>query len=206
MLYCIVFEAGEREWRYGVAEGLEGRLLPAVSLQAPGEQVILLNCANPLDSETSELVCWNIDALESRINVDEYVMHDTWWWAIICTEVYSDQSKMSVSVVGAKLWNEVDSNLWNAKTILLLKKNWNGVHYPHITWLVEYVGIFRFFVVMKTWFFFIRYVIWIIIHAWLVYPLIWPNLCPRLQMELASAEKFLLKGTSFLRLQGQELE
>ena len=57
MLYCIVFEAGEREWRYGVAEGLEGRLIPAVSLQAPGEQVILLNCANPPDSETSKLVC-----------------------------------------------------------------------------------------------------------------------------------------------------
>ena len=29
---------------------------------------------------------------------------------------------MSVSVVGAKLWNELDSNLRNTKTILLLKK------------------------------------------------------------------------------------
>ena len=29
---------------------------------------------------------------------------------------------MSVSVVGAKLWNELDSNLRNAKTILLFKK------------------------------------------------------------------------------------
>ena len=29
---------------------------------------------------------------------------------------------MSVSVVGAKLWNELDSNLRNTKTILLFKK------------------------------------------------------------------------------------
>ena len=30
---------------------------------------------------------------------------------------------MSVSVVGAKLWNELDSNLRNIKSILLFKKN-----------------------------------------------------------------------------------
>ena len=42
------------EWRYDAAEG--GRLLPAVSLQAPGEQVILLNCVNLPDNDTSELV------------------------------------------------------------------------------------------------------------------------------------------------------
>ena len=30
---------------------------------------------------------------------------------------------MSVSVVGAKLWNELDSNLRNTTTILLLKKS-----------------------------------------------------------------------------------
>ena len=33
---------------------------------------------------------------------------------------------MSVSVVGAKLWNELDSNLRNTKTILLFKKNQMG--------------------------------------------------------------------------------
>ena len=46
-----------------MAEG--GRLLPAVSLQAPGEQVILLNCANLPDNDTSELVRWNRDVLVS---------------------------------------------------------------------------------------------------------------------------------------------
>ena len=33
---------------------------------------------------------------------------------------------MSVSVVGAELWNELDSNLRNTKTILLFKKNQMG--------------------------------------------------------------------------------
>ena len=37
---------------------------------------------------------------------------------------------MPVSVVGAKLWNELDSNLRNIKTILLFKKNSYGMYYP----------------------------------------------------------------------------
>ena len=39
---------------------------------------------------------------------------------------------MSVSVVGAKLWNELDYNLRNTKTILLFKKKSNGVYYPRM--------------------------------------------------------------------------
>ena len=47
---------------------------------------------------------------------------------------------MSVSVVGAKLWNELDSNLRNIKTILLFKKNSNGVYYPRTYHMIEYLG------------------------------------------------------------------
>ena len=45
---------------------------------------------------------------------------------------------MSVSVVGAKLWNELDSNLRNTKTILLFKKkikwgcNLEGFSFKHL--------------------------------------------------------------------------
>ena len=39
---------------------------------------------------------------------------------------------MSVSVVGAKLWNELDSNLRNTKTILLFKNKSNGVYFPRM--------------------------------------------------------------------------
>ena len=39
-----------------MTEGLQGRLLPAVSLQAPGEQVVLLNCVSLPDYEISYLV------------------------------------------------------------------------------------------------------------------------------------------------------
>ena len=47
---------------------------------------------------------------------------------------------MSVSVVGAKLWNELDSNLRNTKTILLLKKS-NGVYYPRTYHMTEYIRV-----------------------------------------------------------------
>ena len=47
---------------------------------------------------------------------------------------------MSVSVVGAKLWNEPDSNLRNIKTILLFKTNSNGVYYPRAFHMIEYLG------------------------------------------------------------------
>ena len=46
---------------------------------------------------------------------------------------------MSVSVVGAKLWNELDSNLRNTKTILLFKKKSNGVYYPRMYHMFEYL-------------------------------------------------------------------
>ena len=46
---------------------------------------------------------------------------------------------MSVSVVGAKLWNELDSNLRNTKTILLFKKKSNGVYYPRMYYMFEYL-------------------------------------------------------------------
>ena len=47
---------------------------------------------------------------------------------------------MYVSVVGSKLWNELDSNLRNIKTILLFKKNSNGVYYPRTHHMIEYLG------------------------------------------------------------------
>ena len=47
---------------------------------------------------------------------------------------------MSVSVVGAKLWNEFDSNLRNTKTILLFKKK-NGVYYPRTYHMIEYLRV-----------------------------------------------------------------
>ena len=43
-----------------MAEGLRGRLLPAVSLQSPDEQVVLLNCVSRPDTETSHLVRGNV--------------------------------------------------------------------------------------------------------------------------------------------------
>ena len=46
---------------------------------------------------------------------------------------------MSVSVVGAKLWNELDSNLRNTKTILLFKKKSNEVYYPRTYHMFEYL-------------------------------------------------------------------
>ena len=49
---------------------------------------------------------------------------------------------MSVSVFGAKLWNELDSDLRHIKNILLFKKNQNGAYYPrryHISH--EYLGV-----------------------------------------------------------------
>ena len=48
---------------------------------------------------------------------------------------------MSVSVVGAKLWNELDSNLRNIKNILLFKKNKNGAYYPRTYHMIEYLGV-----------------------------------------------------------------
>ena len=50
---------------------------------------------------------------------------------------------MSVSVVGAKLWNELDSNLRNTKTILLVfkKKKSNGVYYPRTYHMIEYLRV-----------------------------------------------------------------
>ena len=39
-----------------------------------------------------------------------------------CTEIYSDLKAMSVSVVGTKLWNELDSDLRDTKSIFLFKK------------------------------------------------------------------------------------
>ena len=45
---------------------------------------------------------------------------------------------MSVSVVGAQLWNELDSNLRNTKSILLFKKKSNGVFYPRTYHIIEY--------------------------------------------------------------------
>ena len=49
---------------------------------------------------------------------------------------------MSVSVVGGKLWNELDSNLRNTKTILLyLKKKSNGVYYPRTYHMIEYLRV-----------------------------------------------------------------
>ena len=41
---------------------------------------------------------------------------------VVHTYTRTNLKAMSVSVVGAKLWNELDSNLRNTKTILLLKK------------------------------------------------------------------------------------
>ena len=46
---------------------------------------------------------------------------------------------MSVSVVGGKLWNELDSNLRNTKTILLFKKKSNGVYYQRMYHMFEYL-------------------------------------------------------------------
>ena len=48
---------------------------------------------------------------------------------------------MSVSLVGAKLWNELDSNLRNTKTILLFKKNQMGcrTYYRHMYHMFEYL-------------------------------------------------------------------
>ena len=48
---------------------------------------------------------------------------------------------MSVSVVGAKLWNELDSNLRNTKTILQLKKIQMGcrAYYPRMYHMFEYL-------------------------------------------------------------------
>ena len=46
---------------------------------------------------------------------------------------------MSVSVVGAKLLNELDSNLRKTKSILLFKKNSNGVFYPRTYHMIEYL-------------------------------------------------------------------
>ena len=48
----------------------------------------------------------------------------------------SNLKAMSVSVVGAKLWNELDSNLRNTKTILLFT---NGVYYPRMYHMFEYL-------------------------------------------------------------------
>ena len=47
---------------------------------------------------------------------------------------------MPVSVVGAKLWNEFDSNLRNIKTIFYLKKNSYGMYYPRTYHMIEYLG------------------------------------------------------------------
>ena len=48
---------------------------------------------------------------------------------------------MSVSAVGAKLWNELDSNLRKTKTILLFKKKSNGVYYPPTYHMIEYLHV-----------------------------------------------------------------
>ena len=51
-----------------------------------------------------------------------------------CVQKYTRTTlkAMSVSVVGAKLWNELDSNLRSIKTILLFKKNQMGCRpLPH---------------------------------------------------------------------------
>ena len=48
---------------------------------------------------------------------------------------------MSVSVVGAKLWNELDSNLRNTTTILLFKKKSIGVYYPRTYHMIEYLHV-----------------------------------------------------------------
>ena len=48
---------------------------------------------------------------------------------------------MSVSVVGAKLWNELDSNLRNTKLFCYLKKNSNGVYYPRTYHMIEYLRV-----------------------------------------------------------------
>ena len=47
---------------------------------------------------------------------------------------------MSVSVIGAKLWNELDSDLRQIQNILLFKKN--GAYYPR-TYRIshEYLGV-----------------------------------------------------------------
>ena len=51
---------------------------------------------------------------------------------------------MSVSVVGAKLWNELDSNLRNTKTILLFKKNQMGCTYcPRMYHMFEYLRFLK---------------------------------------------------------------
>ena len=44
--------------------------------------------------------------------------------------LFNLDTQKSVSVVGAKLWNELDSNLRNTKTILLFKKKikWGVTH------------------------------------------------------------------------------
>ena len=47
---------------------------------------------------------------------------------------------LSVSVVGAKLWNELDSNLRNIKTILQFKKIQMGCRYPRTYHEIEYLG------------------------------------------------------------------
>ena len=46
---------------------------------------------------------------------------------------------MSVSVVGAKLWNELDSNLRNIKTILVFKRKW--AYYLRTYHMIEYLGV-----------------------------------------------------------------
>ena len=46
---------------------------------------------------------------------------------------------MSVSVVGAKLGNELDYNWRNTKSILLFKKNSNGMFYPRTYHMIEYL-------------------------------------------------------------------
>ena len=48
---------------------------------------------------------------------------------------------MSVSVVGAKLWNELDSNLRNTNLFCYLKKNSNGVYYPRMYDMIEYLRV-----------------------------------------------------------------
>ena len=49
---------------------------------------------------------------------------------------------MSVSVIGAKLWNELDSDLRHIKNMLLFKKNSNGAYYPRTYHMShEYFGV-----------------------------------------------------------------
>ena len=49
---------------------------------------------------------------------------------------------MSVSVIGAKLWNELDSDLRHIKKILLFKKILNGAYNPRTYHMShEYLGV-----------------------------------------------------------------